>query len=167
MFNSVESFKLTSQLIWICSDTHGSLSVFRSARSLARQVTFEDSHHSPNDHLPISDGRLFRLRSELAPTVKFFQLSSSGSPGGHPWESWWSPAGEDESRDRRWITHGSPSGDWREITWWSSGLVMYSLCSASIYQVVRNKTSSTALLTRFISNTEKLETAQDIKISDK
>ena len=33
--------------------------------------------------------------------------------------------------------------------------VMYSLCNASIYQVFHNKTSSTALLTRFISNTIK------------
>ena len=45
--------------------------------------------------------------------------------------------------------------------------VMYSLGNAPIYQVFLNKTSSIALLTRFIWKLKNLGIVQDIKISDK
>ena len=45
--------------------------------------------------------------------------------------------------------------------------VMYSLGNAPIYQVFHNKTSSIALLTRFISKLKNLGIAQDINTSNK
>ena len=74
-------------------------------------LTLKYSDHSPSDHPPISDGRLFGLHSELAPNVKIFRLASHGSPGDHPIESWRSQVGENKPRDRRLFTEACPSVD--------------------------------------------------------
>ena len=84
-------------------------------------LTLKDSHLSPSDHPPISDGRLFGLRSELT-TMSIFSAvvpwvsrrRSGGPPSGHhmrPGDLRWERMNHAINEDHLLVTMGHPVGE--------------------------------------------------------